>query len=119
MKTVKNSGLAVAICLLLTGCVPDVGNPNLAGSWSCTETSEIFLKSTTGTSGEKAQGGAPSVNAVQRGGVSAFAGMTRMFSTAFFRSSRISLPHLLIMPADSKNVNIAVIEFINQPIILR
>jgi hypothetical protein len=50
MNTVKNSGLVLAIRLLLTGCVPEVGNPNLAGSWSCTETSEIFLKSTTGTS---------------------------------------------------------------------
>lgn len=50
MNTVKNSGLVLAICLLFAGCVPEVGNPNLAGTWSCTETSQIFLKTTKGTS---------------------------------------------------------------------
>jgi hypothetical protein len=50
METFKNSGLVLAICLLLAGCVPDVGNPDLSGTWSCTETSQIFLKSAKGTS---------------------------------------------------------------------
>lgn len=50
MKTVKNSVLVLVICLLLAGCAPEVGNPDLSGVWSCTETSQIFLKSTKGTS---------------------------------------------------------------------
>lgn len=36
--------------LLLSGCTLEEGNPDLAGSWTCTETSEIFFKSTKGTS---------------------------------------------------------------------
>jgi hypothetical protein len=50
MKKTKNLGFILAICLLFLSCDPQVGNPNLAGSWSCSETSQIFLKGTKGTS---------------------------------------------------------------------
>jgi len=50
MNTVKNSSLSFAVCLLLAGCVPEVGNPDLAATWTCHETSQIFLKSTKGSS---------------------------------------------------------------------
>lgn len=50
MNTLKNPGLALGICLLLTGCVPEVGNPDLAATWTCHETSQIFLKSIKGSS---------------------------------------------------------------------
>lgn len=50
MNTIRNSVMVLAICLVFAGCVPEVGNPNLAGTWSCTETSQIFLKNTKGTS---------------------------------------------------------------------
>ncbi len=49
MKTIKFPLIIFAL-VLLAGCIPDVGNPDLAGSWSCTETSQIFMKSTKGTS---------------------------------------------------------------------
>ena len=50
MKTIKTPGLAIAFCLLLACCATETGNPNLAGTWSCKETSQIFLKDTKGTS---------------------------------------------------------------------
>ena len=50
MKLVKNSSFILAICLIFTGCILEEINSNLAGVWNCTETSEIFLKSTKGTS---------------------------------------------------------------------
>jgi hypothetical protein len=50
MNTVKNSFLIAAISLLLAGCTPEEGNPNLAGTWSCKETSQIFLKPLKGVS---------------------------------------------------------------------
>jgi len=46
----KRTGLIIAICLLMAGCIPEEGNPDLAGAWSCKETSEIFLKGAKGTS---------------------------------------------------------------------
>jgi hypothetical protein len=36
--------------LLMASCVIEEGNPDLSGTWTCSETSEIFLKSTKGTS---------------------------------------------------------------------
>ena len=50
MNIMKNARVVLAICLLLTGCVTDTANPNLAGTWTCHETSQIFLKSLKGTS---------------------------------------------------------------------
>jgi len=50
MKTLKFSGLGLGICLLVASCTLDTGNPDLSGSWSCHETSQIFLKNTKGTS---------------------------------------------------------------------
>jgi hypothetical protein len=50
MKTVKNTFITLVISLLFTGCVTETGDPDLSGSWTCHETSEIFLKSTKGTS---------------------------------------------------------------------
>jgi len=50
IKIVKNTFFVLAICLFFAGCVLEEINPNLAGVWHCTETSEIFLKSTKGTS---------------------------------------------------------------------
>ncbi|MFA6484019.1 MAG: hypothetical protein WCW62_15675, partial [Bacteroidales bacterium] len=50
MNTVKNTLTVIAVCLLLGSCAPETGNPDLAGTWSCTETSQIFLKTTKGTS---------------------------------------------------------------------
>ena len=50
MKLVKNSSFLLAICLIFTGCILEEINSNLAGVWNCTESSEIFLKSTKGTS---------------------------------------------------------------------
>lgn len=40
----------VAACLLIAGCTTPAGNPDLAGSWTCHETSQIFLKGSKGTS---------------------------------------------------------------------
>ena len=51
MKTIRIPIVVAVICLLTAGCIPETGNPNLAGSWTCSETSEIFLKSTKGTKG--------------------------------------------------------------------
>lgn len=50
MKKTKIPGFILAICLFFLSCDPQVGNPNLAGTWSCSETSQIFLKGTKGTS---------------------------------------------------------------------
>jgi hypothetical protein len=50
MKTIKFSTLIFAVCLVFAGCIPEEGNPDLSGTWSCTETSQIFLKNTKGTS---------------------------------------------------------------------
>ena len=50
MKTITNSALILTLCLCFSGCIPEEGNPDLAGTWSCTETSQIFMKSTKGTS---------------------------------------------------------------------
>ena len=50
MKINKISALVLTIFLMFTGCLDEVGNPNLAGYWTCHETSQIFLKSTKGTS---------------------------------------------------------------------
>jgi hypothetical protein len=50
MKTIKISAWTIGLSLLLITCVPETGNPDLTGSWTCHETSEIFLKSTKGTS---------------------------------------------------------------------
>lgn len=49
MNTVRIPVLVIAMSLL-AGCIPETGNPDLSGSWTCSETSEIFLKSTKGTS---------------------------------------------------------------------
>ena len=43
-------GMAFVSLLLMTSCVIEEGNPDLSGSWTCSETSEIFMKSTKGTS---------------------------------------------------------------------
>jgi hypothetical protein len=50
MKSIKTLALAMGMTLILFGCVLETGNPNLAGSWSCHETSQIFLKGSKGTS---------------------------------------------------------------------
>lgn len=46
----KQSAFIISICLILLGCVDEVGNPNLSGNWTCQETSQIFLKVSKGTS---------------------------------------------------------------------
>jgi hypothetical protein len=50
MKTIKNLCSVISLILLMAGCAPETGDPNLAGSWSCQETSQIFLKGAKGTS---------------------------------------------------------------------
>lgn len=50
MKTFINPFLVTVVSLLLFACVPETGDPNLTGTWTCSETSQIFLKSTKGTS---------------------------------------------------------------------
>jgi hypothetical protein len=50
MKRIARYTTILSCILLLNGCFIEEGNPNLAGSWTCKETSEIFLKSTKGTS---------------------------------------------------------------------
>jgi len=50
IRSLSRSIPCLMIGLLMTSCVPDEGNPDLSGTWTCTETSEIFLKGTKGTS---------------------------------------------------------------------
>jgi len=50
MKSISKTLWVLTFALLLSGCIPETGNPDLAGSWTCSETSEIFLKSSKGTS---------------------------------------------------------------------
>ncbi|MFH0760079.1 MAG: hypothetical protein V2A67_01080 [Bacteroidota bacterium] len=50
MKHLLRYGIVCMTALLVTSCVFEEGNPDLSGSWTCTETSEIFLKNTKGTS---------------------------------------------------------------------
>lgn len=50
IKYLFRYGTAFMTILLMTSCVFEEGDPDLSGSWTCTETSEIFLKSTKGTS---------------------------------------------------------------------
>ncbi len=50
MKSISKLTVMACLGLILAGCTLEEGNPDLAGSWTCTETSEIFVKSTKGTS---------------------------------------------------------------------
>jgi len=50
IKYLFRYGTAMMTILFMTSCVLEEGDPDLSGSWTCTETSEIFLKSTKGTS---------------------------------------------------------------------
>jgi outer membrane biogenesis lipoprotein LolB len=50
MNTRLTSLLALLAIILVGGCTTDTGNPDLSGTWSCQETSQIYLKSTKGTS---------------------------------------------------------------------
>lgn len=50
MKYLLRYGTVILTIVLFSSCVFEEGNPDLSGSWTCTETSEIFLKSTKGTS---------------------------------------------------------------------
>jgi hypothetical protein len=50
MKSITQLAAIACLSLLMTGCTLEEGNPDLTGSWTCTETSEIFVKSTKGTS---------------------------------------------------------------------
>ena len=62
MKTMQTTGLIMVLALLLSGCVPETGNPDLSGSWTCQETSQIYLKSTKGTSVYQVTFGRDAVN---------------------------------------------------------
>ncbi len=50
MKTFRTRLIIVALIPMLSGCIPETGDPNLTGTWSCHETSQIFLKGSKGTS---------------------------------------------------------------------
>jgi hypothetical protein len=50
MKNVIRFTIVFAMAVALNSCVLEEGNPNLAGSWTCKETSEIYMKSLKGTS---------------------------------------------------------------------
>jgi len=50
MKRLLPSTILLLILILIPSCIPEEGDPNLAGTWTCEETSEIFMKSTKGTS---------------------------------------------------------------------
>lgn len=50
MKRLFRPIWVMSVVLLIAGCIPETGNPDLSGSWTCSETSEIFLKSLKGTS---------------------------------------------------------------------
>jgi hypothetical protein len=62
MKTIKATGLVMVLSLILAGCVPDTGNPDLSGSWTCEETSQIYLKGAKGTSVYQVTFGRDAVN---------------------------------------------------------
>ena len=49
-KSLFRYSLGGILLLLTASCIPEEGNPDLSGTWTCTETSEIFLKGTKGTS---------------------------------------------------------------------
>jgi len=49
MNRAQSFSIALILCVLLGGCMLDETSSNLAGIWSCTETSEIFLKGAKGT----------------------------------------------------------------------
>jgi len=50
MKKIIRLSVVLTMIAAMNSCILEEGNPNLAGSWTCKETSEIFLKSTKGTS---------------------------------------------------------------------
>ena len=50
MNTAKLTACLLSVCLAFAGCIPEEFDSNLAGVWRCSESSEIFLKSTKGTS---------------------------------------------------------------------
>ena len=50
MRRVSMVLTSLLMLFLLQSCIPDEGNPDLSGSWTCTETSEIFMKTLKGTS---------------------------------------------------------------------
>jgi len=50
MKYAKFLLILPFMALLFDSCNFEEGNPDLSGQWTCTETSEIFLKSGKGTS---------------------------------------------------------------------
>ena len=49
MKIIRTL-VTLLIGISLSGCVLEEGNPNLAGTWTCRETSEIYMKMLKGTS---------------------------------------------------------------------
>ena len=49
MKIIRTL-VILLIGISLSGCVLEEGNPNLAGTWTCRETSEIYMKMLKGTS---------------------------------------------------------------------
>ena len=50
MKRLASFFSLLFLVFLVQACMPVEGDPNLSGQWTCTETSEIFMKSFTGTS---------------------------------------------------------------------
>lgn len=51
MKSLREFRLIVIFLpAFLTACTFEEGNPDLSGSWTCTETSEIYMKSLKGQS---------------------------------------------------------------------
>ncbi len=50
MRKLINVLTSLLMVFFLQSCILEEGNPDLSGSWTCTETSEIFMKPLKGTS---------------------------------------------------------------------